>query len=228
MHDYYLNLLYRFVENYPFPLWEAFLRILFSALLGALIGLERERRRQPAGLRTHAVLSIGSTLITLVSIFSAYTYGGFTADPSRITAQIVSGIGFLGAGAILRFGVTVKGLTTAASLWSTAGIGISVGLGMYTLSVFTTVIMLLFLSLVSKIERELIRSKGLIHIRVVSEDIPNVSEKISEVMSGGNLVKFTKRKNELEFLFAFPDYVDAEEKIKEALKLKEVREVEVI
>ena len=222
----YLNLF--FLEKYPFPVYESFLRILFAALLGALIGLERERRRQPAGLRTHAVLAVGSSLITLVSIYTSYTYGGITADPSRITAQIVSGIGFLGAGAILRFGVTVKGLTTAASLWSTAGIGIAVGTGMYTISLFTTLVLLLFLTLVSKIEREILGSKGTVSLKIILTDFPEGIYRVQNILEEVKIQKVVKKREGVEVLLSIPRYEDLTEKLEEVLRLKEVKELELM
>jgi putative Mg2+ transporter-C (MgtC) family protein len=102
------------------------LALLLAALLGGLIGLERELHDRPAGLRTHVLVCVGAALITLISSRLALDFPGRT-DPTRIAAQIVSGIGFLGAGAILRAGFSIHGLTTAASIWTTAGIGIAVG-----------------------------------------------------------------------------------------------------
>jgi putative Mg2+ transporter-C (MgtC) family protein len=106
-------------------------RLLLAAVLGGAIGAERELNDQAAGLRTHMLLTIGACLFTLVS---AYGFGGPT-DPSRLAAQIVTGIGFLGGGAIVRHGLTVKGLTTAASIWATASVGVAVGAGSYLLGV---------------------------------------------------------------------------------------------
>jgi putative Mg2+ transporter-C (MgtC) family protein len=104
------------------------LALLLALLLGGLIGLEREIRGHPAGLRTHILVCTGSTLITLVS--SGMTSAdGHLGDPARLSAPIVAGIGFLGAGAIIREGMSVRGLTTAASVWVTAGVGIAVGAG---------------------------------------------------------------------------------------------------
>lgn len=114
--------------------------LLFSALLGALIGLERERFGGLAGIRTYAAVSLGSCLFGLLS---SETSG----DPSRISAQIVSGIGFLGAGVIIRDRGSVKGLTTAATLWATASIGLAVSLGMYITAVGSTVVIFGLLSL---------------------------------------------------------------------------------
>jgi putative Mg2+ transporter-C (MgtC) family protein len=107
-------------------------RLLLAAVLGGAIGAERELNDQAAGLRTHMLLTIGACLFTLVS---AYGFGAGPRDPSRLAAQIVTGIGFLGGGAIVRHGLTVKGLTTAASIWATASVGVAVGAGQYVLGV---------------------------------------------------------------------------------------------
>jgi putative Mg2+ transporter-C (MgtC) family protein len=108
-------------------------RLLLAAVLGGAIGAERELNDQAAGLRTHMLLTIGACLFTLVS---AYGFGsGIGNDPSRLAAQIVTGIGFLGGGAIVRHGLTVKGLTTAASIWATASVGVAVGAGSYVLGI---------------------------------------------------------------------------------------------
>ncbi|HEV3399768.1 MAG TPA: MgtC/SapB family protein [Actinomycetes bacterium] len=108
-------------------------RLLLAAVLGGAIGAERELNDQAAGLRTHMLLTIGACLFTLVS---AYGFGsGIGTDPSRLAAQIVTGIGFLGGGAIVRHGLTVKGLTTAASIWATASVGVAIGAGRYVLGV---------------------------------------------------------------------------------------------
>jgi putative Mg2+ transporter-C (MgtC) family protein len=110
---------------------ELLARLLLAAVLGGAIGAERELNDQPAGLRTHMLLTIGACLFTLIS---AYGFGR-GSDPSRIAAQIVTGIGFLGGGAIVRHGLTVKGVTTAASIWATASVGVAIGAGSYVLGV---------------------------------------------------------------------------------------------
>jgi putative Mg2+ transporter-C (MgtC) family protein len=108
-------------------------RLLLAAVLGGAIGAERELNDQAAGLRTHMLLTIGACLFTLIS---AYGFsGGIGTDPSRLAAQIVTGIGFLGGGAIVRHGLTVKGLTTAASIWATASVGVAIGAGSYVLGI---------------------------------------------------------------------------------------------
>jgi putative Mg2+ transporter-C (MgtC) family protein len=108
-------------------------RMLIAAILGAAIGLEREIHEHPAGMRTHLLVSLGTAIFTVLSIygFEGITANGVspTVDPTRIAAQVVSGIGFLGAGAILKYGTSIRGLTTAASLWTTAAIGMAAGAG---------------------------------------------------------------------------------------------------
>jgi putative Mg2+ transporter-C (MgtC) family protein len=116
---------------------EVLLRLFVAAVLGGAIGLERELRERQAGLRTHLVVSVGAALFTLVS---AYGFAGFDGkvDPTRIAAQVVTGIGFLGAGAIIRQGLSVRGLTTAASLWLVAAIGMASGAGYWDAALIAT------------------------------------------------------------------------------------------
>jgi putative Mg2+ transporter-C (MgtC) family protein len=129
---------------------EILLRLVLAGILGGAIGAEREIREREAGLRTHMLVAIGSALFTIVSAYAwtDFTFSnqsGVTYDPTRIAAQIVTGIGFLGAGAIIRHGLSVRGLTTAASLWVVAAIGIAAGAGYYTGAVITTVVVLVSL-----------------------------------------------------------------------------------
>ncbi len=131
---------------------EIFLRILLAGAFGAVVGYERERRGQPAGLRTHAILSIGAALAMTLSINLAYPDN----DPARLAAQVVSGIGFLGAGAIFRYGTSIKGLTTATSLWTTAMVGLATGAGLYLASAGTTVLLLIVLVWLEALEKRFI------------------------------------------------------------------------
>ncbi|MFP5503967.1 MAG: MgtC/SapB family protein [Candidatus Sericytochromatia bacterium] len=118
---------------HPFLLDEVLIKTLIACLLCGLIGLEREYRQKTAGFRTHMLVGLGSTMFTLLSL-----HGFGASDPSRIAAQIVSGIGFIGAGAILRQGLSVRGLTTASTLWLVASIGMAVGVGWYTPALVVT------------------------------------------------------------------------------------------
>ena len=130
--------------------WDVLARLGAAAGLGMAIGIERELRDREAGLRTHVLVSVGSALFTIVSAYGFHDFlvnGGpiIRADPTRIAAQIVTGIGFLGAGAIIREGLSVRGLTTAATLWGVAAIGMASGAGYYSAAVFGTVIVILAL-----------------------------------------------------------------------------------
>ncbi|MGE7889505.1 MgtC/SapB family protein [Bacillus cereus] len=130
------------------------IRIGVAGLLGAMIGIEREIRSKEAGLKTHFLVAVGSALIMVVSkyAFSDIVFEDHTSlDPSRIAAQVVSGVGFLGAGTIIIQKQAVKGLTTAAGLWATAGIGLAIGAGMYVVGIGATILVLIGLEIVSRI-----------------------------------------------------------------------------
>jgi putative Mg2+ transporter-C (MgtC) family protein len=127
---------------------EALLRLALAATLGGLIGVERELREREAGLRTHLLVALGSGLFTIVGAYGFHEFlnsGASVVDPTRIAAQIVTGIGFLGAGAIIRQGLSVRGLTTAATLWVVAAVGMAAGAGYYSVAVMTTGLVLIAL-----------------------------------------------------------------------------------
>ena len=119
---------------------EIAVRLLLAAIFGLAVGYERRSADKPVGLRTLSLVCLGSAIFTIISAF-----GFETADQSRVAAQIVTGVGFLGAGTILRSGVTISGLTTAATIWATAAIGMAVGSGLYIVSVSGTVLVLVIL-----------------------------------------------------------------------------------
>ena len=129
-------------------------RLLVAAILGGLVGLERERLNRAAGLRTHVLVSVGSALFTLLSLYG-FREAGKVNDPARVAAQIVSGIGFLGAGTIMKHGATVRGLTTAATLWVVAGIGMAAGAGFYLGGLLTTAVVIVALVVLKHVERAL-------------------------------------------------------------------------
>jgi putative Mg2+ transporter-C (MgtC) family protein len=134
---------------------EITLRLVVAMVLGAAIGLERELQRQPAGFRTHALVSLGAAIFTVVS---AFAFTGPGADPTRIAAQVVSGIGFIGGGAILHYGGTVRGLTTAGSLWAVAAVGMAAGAGLYVTAVVGGALIVVALELLHLLERWMKRS----------------------------------------------------------------------
>ena len=140
-----------FAHSLPVLGWdEALLRLVLAAALGGAVGVERELREREAGLRTHLLVALGSALFTVVSAYGFHTFltsgaSVVRADPTRIAAQIVTGIGFLGAGAIIRQGLSVRGLTTAATLWVVAAIGLAVGAGYYSGALIATGVVLVAL-----------------------------------------------------------------------------------
>ncbi len=148
-----------------FDICSVFGKLFIAAILGGFIGWEREKRGRPAGLRTHLLLCVGVTLMMLVSEHIFVNYQVYKSDsvlridPARIAAQVVTGVGFLGAGTIMRFRGSVRGLTTAASLWIVSGIGLAVGSGFILPAVFTTIIVITTLILLPKAEGEMKRDK---------------------------------------------------------------------
>ncbi len=170
------------------------IRLLISAVLGGMIGWERERRNKQAGLKTHLLVSVGSTLIMLTSIYGfdslLVNHPNARFDPARLAAQVVSGIGFLGAGAILRRSDNViSGLTTAATLWIVAAIGLSVGSGFYLPAVVTTMIVLISTMLLNKLETRFMSFKrsGNLRISMVAEDRPTSLEQITTLLEKANM-----------------------------------------
>ncbi|HTJ95764.1 MAG TPA: MgtC/SapB family protein [Pararobbsia sp.] len=170
--------------------FELISRLLIAALLGSVIGFERERLNWAAGLRTHMLVCLGSTLIMLVSAFGfsdALRQSNVVLDPSRIAAQVVSGIGFLGAGSILVRGEIVRGLTTAASLWSVAGIGLAVGGGMYTAAIGATLIILVILAGVKPLERRFISVKQQRNVQLLVERGSVSFETVHNALGSGSV-----------------------------------------
>jgi len=139
------------------PPLELTLRLLLAAGLGAAIGFERELRKKPAGLRTNILIAVGAALFTTISI-ELGSHGG--ATPDRIAAQIVTGVGFLGAGAILHSGTSIVGMTTAATIWVNAAVGVAAGAGEYTMASVATAITLIVLALLGPLEAYFERRSG--------------------------------------------------------------------
>jgi len=129
------------------------IRLCLAFAAGGIIGIERSSRRQVAGLRTHILIAVGSCCLMLLSIWLPQQLS--TGDPGRIAAQVVSGMGFLGAGAIIRLGSNIRGLTTAASLWLTAAVGLTIGAGMFIVALTTVVLAIITLMVLHRLERKL-------------------------------------------------------------------------
>ncbi|MFD2630588.1 MgtC/SapB family protein [Oceanobacillus kapialis] len=158
-------------------------RILFALILSGLIGFEREIKNHSAGFRTHILVGVGSCLMMLLSLygFEAFmaSHNNLQFDPSRIPSYVISGIGFLGAGTIIVYGGTIRGLTTAASIWTVAGIGLVVGAGMYAVAFFTTLLILLSLIFLNNFEKLFRKESTITLIQIVA--LPNI--KIKDVVS---------------------------------------------
>jgi len=167
-------------------------KLLLAALLGAMIGLEREIHGRPAGFRTHLLVSLGACLYVITSIHFYTLFGNFSGmqpvgvDPGRVAAQVVAGIGFLGAGAIIREKFSVRGLTTAACLWMAAAIGVACGVGLFGISIVVTLVSLLSLLLLKKIEAKLSRDTY-IYLRLWCEDRPGLTELIDAALASGDI-----------------------------------------
>jgi len=210
---------------------DIFLRLLISIILGALIGIERERRNRPAGLRTHVLVSLGSALFTITSIQFSKMYGG--VDPSRVAANIVTGIGFLGAGTIMREGLTVRGLTTAATIWVSSAIGLSCGMGYYIPAIITSVSTFLILILLRNFEYiKFGKFEGNIKIfNIKVTDKPGQLGKIGTIFGKYGIhirnVKFEREESflSIEFILNVPENVEIKDVCNELSKEEFVIEV---
>ena len=163
------------------------IRLFLGFVAGAIIGFERSSRRQVAGLRTHILIATGSTLLMLLSIYLPQQYNPMrTSDPGRIAAQVVSGIGFLGAGAIIRLGNNVRGLTTAASLWFVAAVGLAVGSGLFLMAALAEVLAIIALVLLGMVEKRIFPSSRYKMLEIsYKENIQSTKEVMDLVKSSG-------------------------------------------
>ena len=206
-------------------------------MFGGIVGLERERYNQPAGFRTHLILCVGSCLLMMLSIFVALDIGNpaQTADPGRIAAQVVSGIGFLGAGAILRFGISVKGLTTAASLWTIAGIGLAVGSGFHLGAAIATLLMVLALSTLKKWERVFLPGRYQHSLTLTVRDVAGIIGKLEQTLGKhrSSMVNLRMEKStitgtmEIQAVIKKPKEVKVSDITAELSSIPEISEVEI-
>ena len=170
-------------------IWDFVWRLVLAALFGTIIGLDREYREKEAGFRTHFLVSLGSALMMIVSQYGfseILTHDGVSLDPSRIAAQVVSGIGFIGAGTIIFNHQIVRGLTTAASLWATAGIGLTAGSGMSWLALAATILTLVALEGLSLVFRSL-GSRRMVVVFSAS-DRTGVADTLDRIRTDGYMV----------------------------------------
>jgi len=210
-------------------------RLILACLLGGIIGYEREYTNRPAGFRTHILVCVGATLVMITSEFIFERYSGrINADPARLGAQVISGIGFLGAGTIIRNGFNVRGLTTAASLWAVSCVGIALGIGFYYGAIVATVIIFLTLITLKKIERNFARRNRYRTIFIETENAPGRIGAISSEFYKQGIrirnIEFSGEENEgimvIKFLVrmpncVIPNFLDEIRKIDGILKVYE-------
>ncbi|MBE6085805.1 MAG: magnesium transporter MgtC [Selenomonas ruminantium] len=202
--------------------WELFLRLVLSCILGGIIGYERQSRRKSAGLRTNVLVCLGSCLIMVMSIGLYQDVEGKTnADPARLAAQVVSGIGFLGAGAIMKEGLSVTGLTTAACLWVVAGVGLAVGAGFYTGALISTGLVFVTLGSLSRLDDWVDHEKNL-SLNIHTVDRPGQLMRISRCLEDLQLrvrgVKVKADEDEMEEGGERSMYIDLEIFNKQSIK----------
>ncbi len=215
---------------------EIFIRLFVALVLGGLIGIEREGIRRPAGLRTHILVCLSSALVMLSGIYLSDAFAGrVSVDPARLGAQVVSGIGFLGAGTILKGSNGVKGLTTAASLWSVAGIGIACGIGFYWGAIICTALILFALMIFGKIEIFIKTRDHVLNIEIVCEnDLVNL-EKITDNLKSKNIkmknIETTILNNksifEIKFLAILPRGSKSHEIISEISRINGITSIKI-
>jgi len=184
-----------FFESPLFGLYEldVLVKLILAAVAGGLVGLEREKHGRPAGLRTNLLVSVGACAMMIVSEAFYIKYGMLDAesavrlDPSRVAAQIVTGIGFLGAGVILKEGVSVRGLTTAAGLWTVAGLGMAFGMGYFSLGTITTILVLISLAFMKKLD-PLIRKDRYLTLMVTADRRMDLYDELFNIFDAQSLV----------------------------------------
>ncbi len=207
---------------------DIFLKIILAALLGGIIGLERELSHKEAGLRTNILIAMGSALITILSFkFAEVGKGG---DPGRLAAQIVTGIGFLGAGAIIQARLAVHGLTTAATIWTVSAIGMTVGYGLYTLGLFMTLLVVVVLTAFKYFALALERQRKTYTYLVSTEDRAAILFEIRSILTELNVKSLSSRlsKNrdgyEFEITFSTSENKN-QEFVGKVMPLQGVREI---
>ena len=162
--------------------WEIALRLGLAVLFGGLVGFERERHNRPAGFRTHILVCTGATLMMMVSAYGFLDHTGFDLDPGRIAAQVVTGVGFLGAGTIMRHRGSIFGLTTAASIWVVSGIGLAVGIGFYWGAALATMVVLISLLALGRLDQAVLSNRRLKSLTIKALDRPGLLSRVTGVL----------------------------------------------
>ncbi len=208
-------------------------RLLLSLMIGGAVGIERRWRLQPAGFRTHILICLGATLLMMLSIYIPQTYG--VGDPGRIAAQTITGIGFLGAGAIIKIGSNVRGLTTAASIWLISAIGMGVGAGLYIVSGITAILMLMALIVLERFEKRLVPDYTTKVLTVVTESRSITSDRILAILKSYPITvvnvdihhKLAGNTNEMNFMITYHDNLPIDSIIERVSEMDPVKTVDL-
>jgi len=212
------------------------LRLALASFFGALIGLEREHARRPAGLRTHVLVCVGSCLVMLTSefMYNHYHHLSPNMDVARLGAQVISGIGFLGAGTIIRNGNSVKGLTTAASIWAVACIGLATGIGYYSGAIITTFVIFLILAYFKSIASSAYEHAVSCQLNMKLIHSPELISKIEDKFSSNSLtinnIRFRTDKDnitEATYYLEMNPSIDILSIIKDLYNINEIIEIEM-
>ena len=182
------------------------LRLFLAVILGGLIGMEREEKHRPAGFRTHILVCVSSAVVMLTSEYISNVYRGLAnADPARLGAQVISGIGFLGAGTIIRQGSNVKGLTTAASLWAVACIGLALGIGFYEGAVAGALLIIFTLMVLGRFGRAFSDKTSRLNLLIIMnknlQDFGYITSLLGKFNIGIRDIKFYNSDNDIDFVF---------------------------
>jgi len=209
-------------------------RLCLAAVLGGLVGLERELHHQPAGLRTHMIVCLGACLIMLVSMHMG-DLNAARSDPGRIAAQVVAGVGFLGAGAIMRSGLGVRGLTTAACLWTVAGIGLAVGSGFWKAASMTTFLVLVATYVFQKVEVRLSKGRFLRRFVVHARDSAALVSSLEDILQKSGVTvrevdiqrDLVEKKLQVSITASCPEDANVDKLSRAFSTLSEVEKVEI-
>lgn len=216
------------------------LRLVLAVVLGGMIGFEREAHNRPAGFRTHILVCVGSALIMIVSAYGFHGFDGdiYRVDPGRIASGVITGIGFLGAGTIIRQKGTIQGLTTAAGIWVVAGIGLAVGVGQYAGAVFATLLVFVSLFALNRLENLNILNRKNSRLWIKSIDSPGLLGKIGMLLGEMNInikkidlqpAEFNETYNAdviiMDFMVRTPGYLRQQELIKSLSGVKGILEI---
>ncbi|NLI58021.1 MAG: MgtC/SapB family protein [Clostridium sp.] len=210
------------------------IRVFLAGFLGGIIGYERESMNRPAGFRTHILVCVGSALVMCTSQFIFEKYNAFVnVDPARLGAQVISGIGFLGAGTIIRDGISVRGLTTAASLWAVSCVGIAAGIGFYQGAVIATAIIYITLIVLKRMESWFTKKKRLSILHITTKNTPGQIGTIGSILGKYNIsiknIEFINSDHDeqvvVKFLIKIPNDVKREDIVGDLQGIKGVKEV---